>query len=172
MTAKKFFIDKLPVLITDFLICGLIGWIYETVLTSVVMHTFVDRGVLPIPVLPIYGLFALVLPLIFKRKTNFLVIGLTGALGATVFELISAYITESIFGYQLWTYEGWKFNFFGGRISLFSSLIFGALCVIHIKAVHPLTEFLQKKNGKVFAVFSYLVFAGLTAYCIIVLSSV
>ncbi|MBQ5317321.1 MAG: putative ABC transporter permease [Oscillospiraceae bacterium] len=162
----KGFIKNLPVMVSDFIICGFTGWVYETVLTSVVFGEFVDRGVLPIPILPIYALFALVLPFVFKREQNPLFITLAGAAGATVFELICSYITERIWGYQLWSYADWRFNF-EGRISLFSSLIFGVLCVLFVKGIHPLSCYLSKRFGNGFAVAVYLLAAGLVTICLL-----
>ncbi|MBQ5312191.1 MAG: putative ABC transporter permease [Oscillospiraceae bacterium] len=165
MADKRVFLtEKLPVTVSDFIICGFTGWVYETVLTSVVFGEFVDRGVLPIPILPIYALFALVLPFFFKRSQNPVFITLAGAAGATIFELICSYITERIWGYQLWSYVDWKFNF-EGRISLFSSLIFGVMCVLFVKGIHPLSEYLQKRFGKGFAAAVYILAAVLAAIC-------
>ncbi len=160
------FWEKLPVVVSDFIICGFTGWVYETVLTSVVFGEFVDRGVLPVPILPIYALFALVLPFVFRREQNPVFITLAGAAGATVFELISSYITERIWGYQLWSYEDWKFNY-EGRISLVSSLIFGALCVLFVKGIHPLSQYLQKRFGKRFAAAVYILAAVLVILCLL-----
>ena len=84
------FLKHVPVLIFDFIVCGFIGWAYETVITSVAMGRFTDRGVLPIPVLPIYGLFALILPLIFRREHNAFLVFFGSAAGATLFELAGA----------------------------------------------------------------------------------
>ncbi len=140
----------ITVLLADFIICGFIGWAYETILTSVVFGEFVERGVLAVPILPIYGLFALVLPFIYKKEQNPLFIGLTGAVGTTVFELAAAYLTEAIWHERLWSYADWKFNFFDGRISLFSSLIFGVMCVVFVKWIHPLMQWMKGRFGRRF----------------------
>ena len=151
----------------DFIVCGFIGWTYETVLTSVVFGYFVDRGVLPIPLLPIYGLFSLILPFVFKRENNPFAIVAIGAIGATVFELLGAYITEYFFHERLWSYKDWKFNFFDGRISLFSSLIFGVLCVLFVKGIHPLSEGSVKKHPRAFPAAVYALSAVLIVCCLI-----
>ena len=140
----------IPVLLADFIICGFIGWTYETVLTSIIFGGFVERGVLAVPILPIYGLFALVLPFIYKKEHHWLFIAVTGTLGTTVFELAAAYITEAIWHERLWSYADWKFNFFDGRISLFSSLIFGVMCVVFVKWIHPLMLWLRERFGRRF----------------------
>ena len=57
LTPRIFFTEEFPIVISDFIICGFVGWSYETIITSVYFKEFVNRGVLPIPILPIYGLF-------------------------------------------------------------------------------------------------------------------
>lgn len=161
---KHFYV---PVLIFDFILCGFIGWTYETVITSIAFGRFTDRGVLPVPVLPIYGLFALILPLIFKREHNPFLIFFGSAVGATVFELAGAYVTEAIWHERLWHYGDWKFNFFDGRISLFSSLIFGGLCLLFVKAIHPFSLYLNRKAQKAFAVSTSVLAAVLIVLCFV-----
>jgi len=165
LTPEIFFVEKIPVVISDFIISGFTGWIYETVITSIYLREFVDRGVLPIPILPIYGLFSLILPFIFKRKHNPFFILLASAAGATVFELAGAYLTEAILHEQLWTYEHWPLNFFGGRVSVISSLIFGILCIVYVKGVHPFSQFLCRKLGKAFTIGTYALAGILIALC-------
>ncbi|MBR4224477.1 MAG: putative ABC transporter permease [Oscillospiraceae bacterium] len=143
-----------------FIICGFVGWVYETVLTSVVLGQFAERGILHIPLLPIYGLFALILPFIFPRKTPWVKIFIIGTLGSTVFELAAAYITEAILGYRLWDYLDWRYNFFDGRIALGASLIFGFMILFYMKVVEPLTEYMQKNGGILFTIAVWTVAVG------------
>lgn len=48
---------------------------------------------------------------------------------------------------RLWSYRDWDFNFFDGRISLYSSLMFGVLSLILIRAVHPLVNKFSEKSS-------------------------
>lgn len=139
MKLKDFFRQRLPVMVADFLIGGFIGWVYETVLTSIVWGRFAQRGVLHIPLLPIYGIFALGSSFFYRKEHNTVFVFVTGTIAATILEIIGAYLTEFFLHERLWDYSAWKFNFLGGRISLFSSLIFGAMCVLFVKIIHPLT---------------------------------
>lgn len=123
--------------ITEFTACGICGWIYETILTSYLWGRFADRGFLHIPVLPIYGVFSFLLIPVFRKKNKVYQVFLGSILITTVLELISAYIIEAVIHEQLWSYVDWDFNFFGGRISLYSSLMFGLLSLFLIKVVHP-----------------------------------
>ena len=140
-------VTRISVYLLEFIIACFLGWVYETVLTSVVEGRFVDRGVLPVPLLPIYGFFAVVMGLLITSDTNWFKVFVIGTVGTTVFEYICSIVTEKIFGYMLWDYFQWKFNF-QGRISLFSSIIFGAFCVLFVKAVAPVSEKFHEKLPK------------------------
>lgn len=139
----------------EFMTAGFIGWSYETLITSVYLGHFEDRGVLPVPLLPIYAFFALFLSLLYgKRKPSWIRVFAVCTVMTTVFEYIAALVTEKIFGYMLWDYFAWPLNF-QGRISLFSSLIFGAFSVLYVKGVRPLILYLHGKfpKGAVIATF-------------------
>ncbi len=123
--------------VVEFTACGICGWIYETILTSYLWGRFAERGFLHIPVLPIYGVFSFLLIPVFKKHNKVHEVFLGSIIITTVLELISAYVIEAVIHEKLWSYSSWDFNFFGGRISLYSSLIFGFLSLFLIKIVHP-----------------------------------
>ena len=148
------------VVAANFIICGFVGWMYETALTSLVFGRFAERGVLHVPLLPIYGVFALVLPLFFNRETPWPKVFVLGTVGATVFELIAAFLTEAVFHQRLWDYLDWPLNFFDGRISVGSSLIFGGMIVLFIKAIEPLTGYMRKNGGRLFDIAVLMVAVG------------
>lgn len=149
-------------LLLEFIIAGFVGWVYETALTSAVFHEFVDRGVLPVPFLPIYGFFAAAMSLIFKDKNKWYTVFIVSTLGITVFEYIASVVTERIFGYMLWDYFMWPLHF-QGRISVFSSLIFGVLSLIFVKAVKPFSEKFHSRYPKTAAAVTLTIFAVLAA---------
>ena len=55
---------------------------------------------------------------------------------------------------MLWDYFQWKLNF-QGRISLFSSIIFGTFCVLYVKGVAPLSELVHEKFPKAAVIFTF-----------------
>ena len=122
----------------EFIVYSFIGWCYETILTSVVWGRFADRGLLHLPICPIYGFSALLMLIILKRIKNPAAIFLLGGAALTLIELAASYLLEAL-GFSLWDYSGWAFNF-QGRIALVSSLIFAALCVLLMKLLHPLLQ--------------------------------
>lgn len=134
----------------EFTICGFCGWVYETVLTSYLWGEFAERGFLHIPVLPIYGVFAFLLIPLFRKHNKVHQVFFISVIVSSVLELISAYLIEAVLHRSLWDYSDWNFNFFGGRISLYSSLIFGLLTIFLVKAVHPgikkLTSAMSEKS--------------------------
>lgn len=159
--------EKIPIMLADFLTGGFTGWVYETVITSIAFGRFEDRGVLPVPILPIYGFFALILAFLVKRETNIALLFILSSAGATIFELMGAYLTESLMGERLWDYGDWPLNFFDGRISVFSSLIFGGMCCFFVKLLHPLILKIQGRTPKAFPAVVYAITAVLAAICII-----
>ena len=130
----------------EFALCGLIGWLYEVAVMYVMWGKFIDRGYLHLPVLPIYGVFGMLLIPVFRRRKNAAFVFVTTAAVCTAGELVSSYIIEAVLGHQLWTYEMWRFNF-DGRIALYSSLIFGGLGVMLTRIVHPLMRFLYERSA-------------------------
>lgn len=130
-----------------FTVCGVAGWVYETALTSYLWGRYAERGFLHIPVLPVYGVFAFLLLLIFRKCSKWFVIFGGGMIVSTVLELVSSYIIEAVIHEKLWNYSSWNFNF-QGRISLYSSLIFGAMSVLLLKAVYPAVKKFRKKTSE------------------------
>ena len=139
----------------EFTLCGFVGWLYEVTVMYVMWHHYEPRGFLHIPVLPIYGFFGLILLLIFRRHNNFLLVFFVSMAVTTAGELAASYIIEAVIHEQLWTYSMWRFNF-QGRIALYSSLMFGGLSLLLVKAVHPMMRYLYKKAPGSMAVLGVL----------------
>lgn len=129
-------INRLSAAVVEFVFYSFIGWTYETVITSISWGRFADRGWLHLPICPIYGFCAFFLLLLLGRLKGILPIFLSGTAVTTAAELAASYLLEIFTDERLWDYYDWKFNF-DGRVSLFSSLIFGAMCVLLIKVLHP-----------------------------------
>lgn len=123
----------------EFMVYSFAGWVYETALGWLVYQEWQDRGALRLPVCPIYGFGGMLLLLLFRRKCSGLTVFAVSAVLTTLLELACSYLLDMIGRPQLWSYEGWLLEF-EGRISLPSSLIFGAMSVIMVKLAHPLLE--------------------------------
>ena len=139
-------------LVTEFFFYSLIGWLYETILTSIAWGEFAKRGFLHLPFLPIYGFIGLFLVMLLAKLKSIPVIFLAGTAITTVAELAASYLIDIFLNKPLWNYSHWDFNF-EGRISLYSSLIFGLLCVLLLKLLHPM---MKKINEKISGIPLYL----------------
>lgn len=139
---RRFFL--LMTYVIEFAACAFIGWLYEEALELIVNHAYGDRGLLHVPLIPIYGFGGMILLLCYRKKEHSaLFVFLTSAVITTVLELAASYPLQKILGFIPWYYEGWPLNY-EGRISLLSSLIFGGLSVLLVKVIHPLCRKLEK----------------------------
>lgn len=132
----KFYIS---LIIYIFVISAFIGWSYETIITSIDCGRFVNRGFLNIPICPIYGFGAIILLVTFYKMKNPIYILVASTLFTTLIELIASYAIEYFFHRNLWNYKEWPLNF-QGRISLWSSVLFGLFGVLLLKCVYPVTK--------------------------------
>ena len=143
-----------------FTVSSFIGWLYETMLTSVRWGYFAERGFLQLPLCPIYGFGALVLLLMLQRFRNSVSIFLAGTMITTVVELAASYVLEYFLHMQLWTYKHWSLNF-KGRISFWSSVLFGVLSVLLIKLIYPLVKWWMEKLDKRSRIFLSVLIVGM-----------
>ena len=120
-----------------FSIYSVLGWVCETVYCSVIQRKFVNRGFLNGPVCPVYGVGAvLVIYLLRPVAGNVLALFLTGMLVTTVLEYLTSVLLEKLFHMKWWDYSQFKLQV-NGRVCLLNSLMFGALSVFVMLALHP-----------------------------------
>ena len=117
-------------------LASFIGWLYEMICVRIIYGQFYDRGILRIPICPIYGFGILVLIFIFQKIKNPFLLFVGSVFVTTVVELVTSYVLEYKFNLILWTYDGWPLSF-QDRISAVSSCIFGLMAVIFIKLIKP-----------------------------------
>ena len=141
MEAKK---NKGYAKITQYIFCfavgSFIGWLYEIAMGFIVWKYYMDRGVLHLPLCPIYGFGAFVIMAFLGKRRRLPVIFLYGVIISTVVELGASYVIEWIAGQQLWDYSHWPLHFFQGRISLPSSVFFGIFSMLVIGILYPQIE--------------------------------
>ena len=120
-----------------FSIYSVLGWVCETVYCSVIQRKFVNRGFLNGPVCPVYGVGAvLVIYLLQPVAGNVLALFLTGMLVTTVLEYLTSVLLEKLFHMKWWDYSQFKLQI-NGRVCLLNSMMFGALSVFVMLALHP-----------------------------------
>ncbi|MBP1754475.1 MAG: putative rane protein [Firmicutes bacterium] len=153
MWSMRIFNQEVYYIFYVFLIYGVIGWIYESCLVSVQKKTFVNRGFLSGPIIPIYGCGALLLYLVFwNNRDNLLLVFLGSVVLATALEYFTSLLMEMIFHTRWWDYSKFKLNL-NGRVCLLVSLFWGALAVLMLRVLHPvvhdLITGLPRKYGEI-----------------------
>lgn len=113
-------------------------------LNLIVYQQYMDRGVLHLPLCPIYGFAGLMLLLLFRRHGAWWIVFLGSVAIPTILELLTYEPLRRIMGYRLWNYSAWWCNF-KGIISLPSSLLFGLMGIILLKGIHPLMDTIRQK---------------------------
>lgn len=163
---------KLSALMLEFTAYSFIGWLYETILTSAVWGRFAERGWLHLPICPIYGFCAMALLLIFRRMKSPALIFVVGTAVTTAAELAASYVLDLFIDDPLWDYNNWAFNF-QGRIALGSSLIFGVLCLLLVKILHPFAKYLaDKTSGRTIKIAAAITLAIILADTVVTLIGV
>lgn len=130
--------------IFEFTAAGFVGWLYEVATVWIMYRYFDNRGMLHMPITPIYSVGAFILLALLRKKRHPLFIFLFAMAVTTIFELGASYLLEFIFHEQFWTYETWYFSILD-RSSLISSAIFGVLAVAYFYGLHPLSGKLSEK---------------------------
>lgn len=121
----------------NFMIYGFLGWVYESGLVSLQHKTWVNRGFMNGPVIPLYGAAATLIYITLSPVAdNLILIFLGGMVTASILEFITSYVMEKLFHAKWWDYSHMKFNI-QGRISLSVSLFWGLLSVIMVRILQP-----------------------------------
>ena len=117
-----------------------IGWCIESTIVSIESKKFIDRGFLRLPMLPIYGFGALAM--LFSSlpvKESPVLVYIFAGLTATLLELITGLIMESLFKVKYWDYSSQKYNY-KGIICIQSSLFWGFLALLLTYNLHEIVE--------------------------------
>lgn len=149
-----------------FILCGCIGWIFETISVWVLSGELTDRGflfvmnplkdylpflttipffnVIPLiwgfPIIIIYGFGGVIMILLFRKlKVHPLKIFFYGMILMTLFELLSSYVCSELLHHTYWNYHHELLNF-EGRICLRSSIAWGVLSVAAINLLMPFLD--------------------------------
>ena len=120
-----------------FIIYSILGWLMGVVIVSTKKRKITDRGFLIGPWCPIYGFGALFITLLLRKYyEDPLVLFIMSFLLGSILEYITSYLMEKIFHARWWDYSDHKFHI-NGRISLTTSLGFGALGLILVYVFNP-----------------------------------
>lgn len=154
-----------------FFIFSFVGWIYESTLVSVKKKTFVNRGFLNGPIIPIYGCGVVAVYLSLRAyQDHLVVVFFAGIVVTTVLEYVTSFVMERLFHAKWWDYSEHKFNL-QGRICLGSSLLWGVMSVLMMKVLQPLADklicLIPRKQGEIAGDVLFLLFlCDLVVTCI------
>ena len=135
-----------------FFIFSFIGWIFETVLCTVLDGHYQNRGFLYGPVCPIYGLGAAVCILIadvvyhqgYYDRFNAWQIFIMGVVFSATLEYTVHCLLEKIFHATWWDYSRFPLNFHG-RICVYASTLFGLSYMFIFKFVYPVFAWMRSE---------------------------
>lgn len=116
------------------------GWCFESAYVSIRKRQLVNRGFLKGPFLPIYGsgaIAVLLAALPFREMP--VAVYFVGLTAATLLELVTGIVMESLFKVRYWDYSNQKFNFMG-HICLSSSIAWGFFSIAMIYGFHKPVE--------------------------------
>ena len=156
--------EKLFEILFCFIICGIIGWAFETTVVLIETGVLTDRGILfisyigsfPIiwglPFILIYGAGGAMLIWCFKPFAKKpVLLFFVGMIAMTLFEYLVAVFCELVLNQKLWDYSN-QFMNFQGRICLTSSIAWGVLSLLSVKVFGPffirLYDKIEQKEAK------------------------
>lgn len=140
MEQKKSTVAVLFTYYAYFVVYSFIGWVWETVITTIDTGVFQKRGFLDVPILPIYGVaITFIVFLFYKRGFSIPMIFLGSALITSIQEFVTSWILERVFDQVLWDYSQMRFQI-QGRVCLIGTITFGVASVLIVELVHPIIE--------------------------------
>lgn len=121
-----------------FFLLSVFGWFWEGFLYLFKDDTYVNRGFLTGPWLPIYGMGGIMLEILFHRwRDRSFMIFVSSMILCTVLEYSAGWYLELTWGVKWWDYSDMPMNLHG-RICLLSSLLFGLGGMLLVWVISPL----------------------------------
>ena len=115
-----------------FIICSFVGYFLEVLWIYIGTKKIVNRGFLSGPVIPIYGIGALlILFCLLRYYDDPVVVFVFGIIITSCLEYFTSFILEKIFHNKWWDYSNKRYNL-NGRICLRNSFAFGVLLLIRL----------------------------------------
>ena len=127
------------------------GWVWEVSLHLVANGTFVNRGMLHGPWIPIYGAGSLlILTLLYRLRKKPILEFTAIVILAGIIEYMTSYYTEELFsGKKWWDYQGYFLNL-DGRICAEGLLTFGIGGMILVYLIAPMLDnYLRKMKTQI-----------------------
>lgn len=144
MSKNKIF-DKMIYYFIIFIFGALSGYIYEVVFYYITLGFINNWGILYGPYLPIYGVGAIFLSMLYPLRKKPLLVFLLSIFVTGLVEYIIGYIALNIFSLRLWDYRGLLLNI-NGLVCLRSVLSFSVGGLILIYIIIPIVNRITKYN--------------------------
>ena len=139
---------KITSLIILFFIFSGIGWIWEVALHLITNGTFVNKGTMHGPWLPIYGWGGiLILTILYRFRKNPKLEFLLTVIICGLVEYFTSFYLEMVYHFKRWDYSGYFLNL-NGRICAEGLLVFGLGGLAIVYLVAPLLDNHIKKINK------------------------
>lgn len=139
---------KITSLIILFFIFSGIGWIWEVALHLITNGTFVNKGTMHGPWLPIYGWGGvLILTILYRFRKNPKLEFLLTIIICGLVEYFTSFYLEMVYHFKWWDYSGYFLNL-NGRICAEGLLVFGLGGLAIVYLVAPLLDNHIKKINK------------------------
>lgn len=138
-------------LILIFFVFCVTGWVWEVSLHLVADGTFVNRGMLHGPWIPIYGVGSLlILTLLYRLRRKPILEFTAIVILSGVIEYMTSYYTECLFnGKKWWDYQGYFLNL-DGKICAEGLLTFGIGGMILVYLIAPMLDnYLRKMKTQI-----------------------
>ncbi len=126
-----------------FIIYSFMGWLYESTFCTIRGHKWENRGFLHGPIVPIYGVGALLASMIFSelhierlQNSSMLEIFIICFLGSIALEYFTSWALEKLFHAYWWDYSKEPLNI-NGRVCLFASIGFGVAGILVVRVIYP-----------------------------------
>ena len=120
-----------------FIIYSFLGWLFESLRISIKERKIVNRGMLNLPFVIVYGLAAVMIQIAFFDTRNFILIFIGSTIYTSFLELSAGKVLEIFNKGRWWDYSNKKFNI-EGYICLQMSLLWGLLGTISFLYFNPL----------------------------------
>ena len=158
---------QMPQLLFLFFIFCNIGWVIESTIESLYRRSFINRGFLKGPYIPIYGFGGMTILLCcMPFEENGFIVYFVGVLSCTTLEYFVGWVMETIFQKQFWDYSMLKFTY-KNRISLIPSLFWGLLSLFLVYVLFKPVDALVSIVPMEFSIVYDIVFSVIMAVDIV-----
>lgn len=141
-----------------FIFYSFLGWIIDSIYSSLKSKKIVNKSFLTGPFSPIYGFSVVIIILIaYPFHSNLILFFIVSSLIAASIEYLTSFFFEKFYHIRWWNYSDRHFNLYG-RICLENTIYWGVLSVLVLNTFHPSINNLSIYLAKNIGTFTFLIF--------------